>query len=193
VFIITCTPYLVPKSSSFPGLFPSSSSSKSLNPPSSSLDLPLTLEARLSYLLSRPVLEQWEAELSNRYNCPFYTYSRNTYFFHHQGNEEKWRGVGKDEIRKYRNKMVEYLRGVERAGGSVVWDESLEKDTPVDQRRGIIMTGGDVVSSSSSLRIRLKCIVWITTTQDVITHAAKCGRMQTSHRDIPFPGRATRC
>jgi alpha 1,2-mannosyltransferase len=109
------------------------------------LNIPLTLEARLSYLLSRPALAQWEAELPNRHACPFYTFSRNTYFFH-DGKPEQWEQIGPDEIRRYRSKMVDYLRGVEREGGKLVWDKSLEKDTPKDMRRGIILTGNEGVS-----------------------------------------------
>jgi alpha 1,2-mannosyltransferase len=108
------------------------------------LNIPLTLEARLSYLLSRPALYQWEAELPNRHACPFYTFSRNTYFFH-DGKPEQWEQIGPTEIRRYRSKMVDYLRGVEREGGKLVWDKSLEKDTPVNMRRGIILTGNEGV------------------------------------------------
>jgi hypothetical protein len=145
VSLLIFTPYLLPSSTS--SYLPSLTSSLlSLNPASpGNADLPLTLEARLSDLLSRPVLDHWEAELTNRYHCPFYTYTRNTYFFHHQGNEEKWRALDKAEIRKYRNKIVEYLRGVESSGGHVVWEESMERDVPINMRKGIIMTGGDLV------------------------------------------------
>jgi alpha 1,2-mannosyltransferase len=109
------------------------------------LNIPLTLEARLSYLLSRPALHQWEAELPSRHGCPFYTFSRNTYFFH-DGKPEQWEQIGPTEIRRYRSKMVDYLRGVEREGGKLVWDKSMEKDTPVNMRRGIILTGNEGVS-----------------------------------------------
>ncbi|WVR09404.1 hypothetical protein IAU60_006471 [Kwoniella sp. DSM 27419] len=106
------------------------------------LKIPLTLEARLHYLLSRPALHQWEAELPNRHGCPFYTYSRNTYFFH-DGKPEQWEQIGPTDIRRYRSKMVDYLRGVERDGGKLVWDKSLEQHTPVEDRKGIIFTGGE--------------------------------------------------
>jgi alpha 1,2-mannosyltransferase len=42
--------------------------------------------------------------------------------------------------------MVDYLRGVEREGGKLVWDKSMEKDTPKDMRRGIVLTGNEGVS-----------------------------------------------
>lgn len=109
------------------------------------LNIPLTLEARLSYLLSRPALHQWEAELPSRHGCPFYTYSRNTYFFH-DGKPEQWEQITPTDIRRYRSKMVDYLRGVEREGGKLIWDESMQKDTPNDMRRGIILTGNEGVS-----------------------------------------------
>lgn len=106
--------------------------------------VPLNLEARLKHLLSRPALDQWEAELSNRYNCPFFTYARNTYFFHEQDNkDEKWKALTKDEVKTYRRKMVEYLRQLDRDGKKLVWDKSMEANTPVNQRRGIIYTGGE--------------------------------------------------
>ncbi|WVW85356.1 hypothetical protein I302_107394 [Kwoniella bestiolae CBS 10118] len=106
------------------------------------LNIPLTLEARLHYLLSKPALYQWEAELQNRHNCPFYTFSRNTYFFH-DGKPEQWEKVDPTEIRRYRSKMVDYLRTVEREGGQLVWDKSMEKDVLPEDRRGIILTGGE--------------------------------------------------
>lgn len=106
--------------------------------------IPLTLEARLKHLLSRPALDQWEAELPNRYNCPFFTYARNTYFFHEQdGKAEKWMALTKDDVKQYRRKMVEYLRQLDRDGKKLVWDKSMEAGTPVEQRRGIIYTGGE--------------------------------------------------
>ena len=70
-----------------------------------------------------------------------YTYSRMTYFFN-QGKEEEWKSIGHADIRKYRNKMIAYLKDVEEAGGSLVW-------TPGDvggSGRGIVMTGGEGVS-----------------------------------------------
>ncbi|ORY29660.1 mannosyltransferase putative-domain-containing protein [Naematelia encephala] len=106
------------------------------------LAVPLTLEARLSYLLSRPALMQWEAELPSRHACPFYTFSRNTYFFH-DGKPEQWERVGPSDIRRYRSKIVDYLRGVEREGGRLVWDPSMEADVPRELRRGIIFTGAE--------------------------------------------------
>ena len=117
------------------------------------LNIPLTLEARLSYLLSRPALAQWEAELPNRHACPFYTFSRNTYFFH-DGKPEQWEQIGPAEIRRYRSKMVDYLRGVEREGGKLVWDKSLEKDTPKEMRRGIILTGNEGVSQLTDFSLK---------------------------------------
>lgn len=111
------------------------------------LNIPLTLEARLSYLLSRPALHQWEAELPSRHGCPFYTYSRNTYFFH-DGKPEQWEQISPTDIRRYRSKMVDHLRSVEREGGKLVWDPSMEKDTPKDMRRGIILTGNEGVRLS---------------------------------------------
>jgi alpha 1,2-mannosyltransferase len=111
------------------------------------IDVPLTLEARLSYLLSRPALWQWEAELPSRHKCPFYTYNRNVYFFH-DGKPEQWERVSPTDIRRYRSKMVDYLRGVEREGGKLVWDPSMEAGVPKDQRKGIIYAAGEGVSGS---------------------------------------------
>ena len=111
------------------------------------LSIPITLEARLSHLLSRPALEQWEAELGSRHSCPFYTYSRNTYFFH-DGKPEQWERIGSTDVRRYRSKMVDYLRGVERAGGKLVWEPSMEAHVSLQDRRGLIFTGDEGVSPS---------------------------------------------
>ncbi|KAK1927346.1 mannosyltransferase putative-domain-containing protein [Papiliotrema laurentii] len=105
-------------------------------------DLPLTLEVRLSWLLSRPALAQWEAELPSRHACPMFTYSRNTYFFHNGDVTDHWAAIGPTEIRKYRSKMVEYLRNVERQGGKLVWEKGMDDHVPKHLRRGLILTGG---------------------------------------------------
>ena len=116
-------------------------------PPSGGIPgLPYTLEARISNLLGRPALDQWEAELPNRHACPMYTYNRNAYFFH-DDKPGQWERIGRMEIRRYRSKMVDYLRGVEREGGRLVWEPDMERDVPKDQRRGLIYTGGEGVSS----------------------------------------------
>jgi alpha 1,2-mannosyltransferase len=121
------------------------------------LGIPLTLEARLSHLLARPALDQWEQELLNRQSCPFYTYSRNTYFFH-DGKPEQWEKITKDDVKKYRAKMVEYLRNVEREGGKLVWDKSMEEGIPKEERKGIILTSNEGVCNSLSLqRLRRLC------------------------------------
>ncbi|WWC90587.1 uncharacterized protein L201_005523 [Kwoniella dendrophila CBS 6074] len=106
------------------------------------LNIPINLESRLHYLLSRPALFQWEAELQNRHSCPFYTFSRNTYFFH-DDKPEKWEKITPNEIRRYRSKIVDYLRSVEREGGKLVWDKSMESNVPEADRKGIILTGGE--------------------------------------------------
>jgi len=124
--------------------------SSHIAPPSGGIpddeDVPLTLEARLTYLLGRPALDQWEAELPNRHACPMFTYARNTYFFH-DGKDAEWDKVKKDDVRRYRQKMVDYFRELDRKGVKLVWDKSMEANTPVEQRRGIIYTGGEGVSS----------------------------------------------
>jgi alpha 1,2-mannosyltransferase len=114
----------------------------------SHLRIPLTLEARLSYLLSRPALWQYEAELPSRHKCPFYTYNRNVYFFH-EGKQEQWERITPSDIRRYRSKIVDYLRGVERDGGKLVWDKSMEEGVPKEMRRGIIYAAGEGVCVAS--------------------------------------------
>jgi hypothetical protein len=57
-----------------------------------------------------------------------------------------WQSIGQTEIRKYRSKMVEYLRKVEREGKKLVWDKSMEDGVPKESRRGLIMSGGEGVS-----------------------------------------------
>ncbi|WWC63550.1 uncharacterized protein I303_106154 [Kwoniella dejecticola CBS 10117] len=132
-------------------------SQKHIPPPSGGLSehlkIPLTLEARLNHLLAKPALWQWEMELQNRHQCPFYTFSRNTYFFH-DGKPEQWEKVSPTEIRRYRSKMIDYLRTVEREGGKLVWDDSMERDIPLEDRRGIILTGGEG-KSLARLKINL--------------------------------------
>lgn len=59
---------------------------------------------------------------------------------------EGWKQVGPSEIRKYRSKMVEHMRKVERAGHTLVWNESVEENVPGWQRRGIILVANDRVS-----------------------------------------------
>lgn len=127
----------------------SESLSSHIPPPSGGIpddeDVPMTLEARLKHLLQRTALEQYEAELPNRHGCPFYTYARNTYFFH-EGKDERWHKVSRDDIRRYRQKIVDYFRALDREAIPIVWDKSMEADVPVDQRRGLIYTGGEGVS-----------------------------------------------
>lgn len=110
--------------------------------------LPFTLEARLTDLLARPALAQWEAELPSRHACPMYTYARNTYFFHDGDKPQQWEKIGPTEIRRYRQKMVEYLRSVEREGGKLVWEKGMDDVVPKESRRGLIYTGGEGVSGS---------------------------------------------
>lgn len=113
------------------------------------LDIPLTLEARLSYLLSRPALSHEDAALSSRHGCPLQTYSRNTHEFH-VGKTDIWEQVGPSEIRQYRSKLVNYLRRVERAGHPLVWEEPTESTVSAGMRRGIIFTAKSMVSHASS-------------------------------------------
>lgn len=120
--------------------------------PSGGNDLPMTLEARLTDLLARPALEQWETELASRHGCPFYTYSRNTYFFHTEDKVKLWEGISKSDIRRYRSKMVEYLRNVEREGQKLVWEKGMDDHVPLDKRRGLIFTGGKGVSRRRAQR-----------------------------------------
>lgn len=129
-----------------PSLFHSSLPAHIVVPSGGNNDLPMTLEARLTDLLARPALEQWEAELASRHGCPFYTYSRNTYFFHTEDKVRLWEGISKSDIRRYRSKMVEYLRNVEREGQKLVWEKGMDDHVPLDRRRGLIFTGGKGVS-----------------------------------------------
>lgn len=121
---------------------------------SDSEGLPLTLEARLKHFLSLPALDQWEAELSNRYACPMFTYSRNTYFFH-DGKDEGWKKITKDDVRRYRQKMVDYFRELDREGTKLVWDRSMEAKTRRGERRGIIYTGSGAGKDLARMRVSL--------------------------------------
>ncbi|KAL1407822.1 hypothetical protein Q8F55_007257 [Vanrija albida] len=128
-------------------------------PPTGGVDekeVPLTLEKRLDWFIARPVLEQWEAELPSRMQCPLYTYARNTYFFHTQDDRiEKWKEVSKATIVRQRTKVLEYFRKLDRDGEKLVWTPALEKNTPVDQRRGVIYTGGDSAKNLARLKLSL--------------------------------------
>jgi hypothetical protein len=147
-----------------------------------------SLDERLRDLMTRPVLEQWELELTNRYQVGRVTNlataaarvdrhvtlcspvvpnvhilqvsshldllthipllkptswesHRMTYFFH-EGKEEQWKSIGRDDIRKYRNKMISHLKEVEESGEPLVWTPALGGP----YKRGIILTGGEGVS-----------------------------------------------
>lgn len=67
-----------------------------------------------------------------------------TYFFH-EGKEETWKSIGREDIRMYRNKMISHLKEVEESGESLVWTPEL--GGPL--KRGIILTGGEGVSLTS--------------------------------------------
>lgn len=108
-------------------------------------EVPLTLEARLQHFLSRPALDHGESEIVNAYQCPHYTYSRDTYFFHEadEGKRiQRWKALDKHAVKLARDKIVNYFRELDRKKVPLIWDKSMERNTPVDQRRGIIYTGG---------------------------------------------------
>lgn len=141
-------------SSSFKYKFPHNSPNRPfIPPPTGGLDpsvIPLTLETRLQYLLARPELNQWEVEYSNRYKCPFYTYNRNTYFFHVDGNKpEQWEALNSGDVARYRHTLVDYLRKVEKQGEKLVWEDGMDSHVPKNERRGLIFTAGDGVSHIS--------------------------------------------
>ncbi|KAJ9126143.1 hypothetical protein QFC24_002416 [Naganishia onofrii] len=102
----------------------------------------MSLDARLRELLDRPALEQWEFEPLCRRGCPFYTYSRNTYFYH-DGKDSEWQAIGREDIRRYRNSMVSHLKDVEASGDHLVWTQDYLKDHGGSVKRGIILTGGE--------------------------------------------------
>lgn len=131
-----------------PSFFTASVPAHIVTPSGGNLELAYTLEARLSDLLARPALAQWEAELPSRHACPMFTYSRNTYFFHTDDKIQLWGSIGPTDVRRYRSKMVEYLRKVERSGKKLVWEKSMEDGVPKELRRGLIMSGGEKVSVS---------------------------------------------
>lgn len=175
--------------------------SSHIAPPSGGIpddeDVPLTLEARLKYLLHRPALDQWESELTNRHGCPMYTYSRNTYFFH-EGKDNEWSKVTKDDVRRYRQKMVDYFRALEREGTALVWDKSMEAKTPANQRRGIIYTGGEGVSlewnnTRRSHRPSTDTPLENTRPPPLLPHHAPQGyQVDPPHRDLLLPRRDDR-
>ncbi|CAK9781972.1 hypothetical protein CC85DRAFT_313059 [Cutaneotrichosporon oleaginosum] len=116
--------------------------------------VPLTLEARLINLVNRPALDHWEAELPNRYACPMFTFARVTYFFH-EGKDPYWHGITKDQVRSYRQKMVDYFRELDRKNVPLVWDRSMENSTPRNMRRGIIYTGSGVGKDLARMTVSL--------------------------------------
>ncbi|GMK55928.1 hypothetical protein CspeluHIS016_0209840 [Cutaneotrichosporon spelunceum] len=116
--------------------------------------IPLTLEARLSDLLKRPALDQYEAELQNRYSCPMFTFARNTYFFH-EGKDQGWHSISKADVTRYRQKMVDYFRDLDRRNVPLVWDRSMAKGTPGSKRRGIIYTGSGMGKDLARMTVSL--------------------------------------
>lgn len=148
-------PILHPSSRSVAYSYLSSSSTHAphIQPPTGGLDpkiVPMTLEARLSYLLQRPALDHNQADMPSRYNCPSFTYNRNYYFFH-DGKPEQWERVNAGDVMRYRNRMVDHLRTVEREGGKLVWEKGMDSAVPKDQRRGLIFTAGDIVSGGGGV------------------------------------------
>jgi alpha 1,2-mannosyltransferase len=69
-------------------------------------------------------------------------------YFFHEGKQEQWERITPSDIRRYRSKIVDYLRGVERDGGKLVWDKSMEDGVPKEMRRGIIYAAGEGVSTA---------------------------------------------
>lgn len=107
--------------------------------------VPLTLEARLEHFLSRPALDHGESEIVNAYQCPHYTFSRDTYFFHEADGGariERWKKLDKNAVKLARSKIIEYFKELDKKKVPLIWDRSMEKDTPAHLRRGIIYTGG---------------------------------------------------
>lgn len=112
------------------------------------------LDDRLRDLMERPALDQWEMEPTNRHSCPMYTYSRNTYFYH-EGKGDQWSGIKRNDVRRYRNAIVSYLKEIEASGEHLVWSQSyIEDKSEGEVRRGIILTGGEG-SSFKRLKILL--------------------------------------
>jgi hypothetical protein len=64
--------------------------------------------------------------------------SRMTYFFH-EGKQHEWESVTKEEIRRYRNKMISHLKEVEESGDALVWTPGVGGGGHLG--RGIILTG----------------------------------------------------
>ncbi|KAI5450515.1 hypothetical protein NCC49_002972 [Naganishia albida] len=102
----------------------------------------VSLDSRLRELLERPALDQWEFETLCRHGCPFYTYSRNTYFYH-DGKDKDWENIKRDDIRRYRNAMISHLKDVEASGDHLVWTPDYLKERGGKVKRGIILTGGE--------------------------------------------------
>lgn len=71
-----------------------------------------------------------------------FTFARMTYFFH-DGKEADWQAVTKEDIRRYRNKMISHLKSVEESGQPIVWTPELLKASGGKVPRGIILTGGE--------------------------------------------------
>jgi hypothetical protein len=83
-----------------------------------------------------------------------FTYARTTYFFH-EGKDGYWHGITKDDVRRYRQKMVDYFRELDRKNVPLVWDRSMEKGTPRGMRRGIIYTGSGMGKDLARMTVSL--------------------------------------
>lgn len=111
-----------------------------------------TLDERLRELMERPALDQWEMEHLNRHECPFYTFSRNTYFYH-DGKDKEWEDVKRADVVRYRNAMVSHLKEVEASGDHLVWTPEYARERSGGEiKRGIILTGGE---GSSFQRLKM--------------------------------------
>jgi len=112
-----------------------------------------------------------------------------TYFFH-EGKEEQWKSIGRDDIRKYRNKMISHLKEVEESGEPLVWTPELAGPS----KRGIILTGGEGVSLPLDATSRLDCsdvvslsaVVHDPSAAYLAQDAPKDARMHVADRDLPL-------
>lgn len=111
-----------------------------------------SLDERLRELMERPALDQWEMEHLNRHECPFYTFSRNTYFYH-DGKDSEWESIKRADVVRYRNAMVSHLKEVEASGDHLVWTPEYARERSGGEiKRGIILTGGE---GSSFQRLKM--------------------------------------
>jgi hypothetical protein len=105
-----------------------------------------TLSDRLVRFLNRPTYTHEESREYMTEHCPLDLADGLVNPDQYKGSIDFWKGeVGRDVILEKRAELVRWLEGKIDDGGKVVWEEGMGGG------QGIVMTGGNKVSSSASI------------------------------------------